>query len=145
VLSANDGGRITVAVFVVLMIMLAILILTFSAGWGGVLIAIGSLLIAAFIFKSVQMFFDSDIKRDIAGGQKAVLTGIVEKRIVTHIELVEVRSIRVRMTHGACETFPAADTVYDNVRVNEAIELSCLPVSRMLLSIRTRSFSWKLG
>ncbi len=123
--------------------LLLLLILPVSLKPYAFLIAI--IVLVLLVLKILGHVTNRDVRRDIATGQKVVINGFVEERLVNHIELMKVHSMRVRTAKGTSETFPVADDVYNLLQVNDEVELACLPLSRTLVSLRTRRVYWTLG
>lgn len=145
VVAGTTTDRVSVKVYLAsaAVALLLLLILPVSLKPYAFLIAI--IVLVLLVLKILGHVTNRDVRRDIAAGQKVVINGFVEKRLENHIELMKIHSVRVRMAQGASETFPVAPEVYNALQVNDEVELGCLPVSRILVSLRTRRVYWTLG
>ncbi len=144
-MATTTTDRVSIKLYVAAAAVVLLLFLMLPRGLKPFALVIGIVVLALLVLKFICHATNRDVRRDIAAGQKVVLNGSVEARLVNHIELTKIHSVRVRTAQGATETFPIALEVYNALQVNDEVELGCLPESRILVSLRTRRMYWTLG
>jgi hypothetical protein len=128
----------------VIAVVLAGCFFVMSLDWTDYAFILGIIALGVLVLVAIVSVMTADMRRDLKAGQKAVITGIVEARVLTHVEQLPVHSVRIREPAGARHVFAIHEAIYARLQVNEDVEVSCLPHSRMLLSLRTRQVRWAL-
>ncbi|MEN5189897.1 hypothetical protein [Luteimonas sp. TWI414] len=115
-----------------------------SLDWTDYVFILGIIALGVLVFGAIISVMNADVRRDLKAGQKAVITGTVEARVLTHIEQLAFHSVRIREPQGTRHVFAIHEAIYARLQADENVEVSCLPYSRILLSLRTRHVRWSL-
>lgn len=132
-------------VFGVMFAVAAVVAAISGTGWGALLVLAAVLALVKGILWLLDRVLAMDSDRDLAAGQKAVVEGVVAEVLLTWLEHQPFHSVRVRTSGDTLETFLLPDGLHERLRIGEPIEVSCLPRTRSLLSLKTAGVSWSLA